>query len=140
MTSKKKSAANNDSEREEDKPFITATPLPRPHRPLLPPRNPQTPNKPPPNPPVELALGSRERPVPKKARRGGGCGEKREDGRDWEESNGGEGFEEENWASVVDGAAEERLRKVEMAEEKKKKMNKVTRKATYFSDKNDEEE
>ncbi|TYH73422.1 hypothetical protein ES332_D05G327700v1 [Gossypium tomentosum] len=84
-------------------------------------------------------LGPRERPVPKKGRRGGGVGEKREDGGDWgeEESEGGEGFEEENWASVVDGAAEERLRKSEMAEEKKKKM---TRKASYFSDESDEEE
>lgn len=39
--------------------------------------------------------------------------------------------------SVVDGAAEERLRKSEMSEEKKKKM---TRKASYFSDESDEEE
>ncbi|KAE8666359.1 Zinc finger CCHC-type and RNA-binding motif-containing protein 1 [Hibiscus syriacus] len=85
-------------------------------------------------------LGPRERPVPKKGRRGCGVGvEKREDGGDWgdEESEGGEGFEEDNWASVVDGAAEERLRKVEMAEEKKKKM---TRKASYFSDESDEED
>lgn len=85
-------------------------------------------------------LGPRERPVLKKGRRGGGGGEKREHGGDWrdEESEGGEGFEEENWASVVDGAAEERLRKVEMVEEKKKK--KVKRKASYFSDESDEEE
>ncbi|TYJ05045.1 hypothetical protein E1A91_A12G138500v1 [Gossypium mustelinum] len=69
-------------------------------------------------------LGPRERPVPKKGRRE-------------EESEGGEGFEEENWASVVDGAAEERLRKSEMSEEKKKKM---TRKASYFNDESDEEE
>ncbi|GMI83374.1 U11/U12-31K [Hibiscus trionum] len=84
-------------------------------------------------------LGPRERPVPKKGRRGGGGGEKREDGGDWgeEESDGGEGFEEDNWASVVDGAADERLRKLEMAEEKKKKM---TRKASYFSDESDEED
>ncbi|KAL1172024.1 hypothetical protein V6Z11_A05G321600 [Gossypium hirsutum] len=59
----------------------------------------------------------KERPVPKKGRRGGGGGEKREDGGDpgEEKSEGGEGFEEENWASVVDGTAEE------MAEEKEKK-------------------
>ncbi|XVE68798.1 hypothetical protein DITRI_Ditri09bG0099400 [Diplodiscus trichospermus] len=86
-------------------------------------------------------LGPRERPVPKKGRRGGGGGEKREDAGDWweEDPESGEGFEEENWASVVDGAAEERLRKVEMVEEKKRK-NKVTRKASYFSDESDEEE
>ncbi|KAL4334064.1 hypothetical protein GQ457_07G018670 [Hibiscus cannabinus] len=84
-------------------------------------------------------LGPRERPMPKKGRRNGGGGEKREDGGDWgeEESDGGEGFEEDNWASVVDGAAEERLRKAEMAEEKNKK---AARKASYFSDESDEEE
>ncbi|EOY18810.1 hypothetical protein QUC31_006344 [Theobroma cacao] len=84
-------------------------------------------------------LGPRERPVPKKGRRGCGGGERREDNGDWadEESDGGDGFEEENWASVVDGAAEERLRKAEMVEEKKKK---VTRKVSYFSDESDEEE
>ncbi|PPR87527.1 hypothetical protein GOBAR_AA33165 [Gossypium barbadense] len=62
-------------------------------------------------------LGPRERPVPKKGRRGGGGGEKRGDGGDpgEEKSEGGEGFEEENWASLVDGTAEE------MAEEKEKK-------------------
>lgn len=85
-------------------------------------------------------LGSRERPVQKKGRRGGDGGEKKEDAGDWreEESDGGEGFEEENWASVVDGEAEERLRKAEMEEEKKKK--KVAKKASYFSDESDEEE
>ncbi|XVF23524.1 hypothetical protein REPUB_Repub13aG0046200 [Reevesia pubescens] len=84
-------------------------------------------------------LGPRKRPVPKKGRRGGGGGgEKREDSGDWgeEESDVGEEFEEENWASVVDGAAEKRLRKAEMVEEKKK----VTRKVSYFSDESDEED
>ncbi|KAK6233939.1 hypothetical protein QUC31_006345 [Theobroma cacao] len=84
-------------------------------------------------------LGPRERPVSKKGRRGCGGGERREDNGDWsdEELDGGVGFEEENWASVVDGSAEERLRKAEMVEEKKKK---VARKASYFSDESDEEE
>ncbi|OMO65556.1 hypothetical protein CCACVL1_21493 [Corchorus capsularis] len=84
-------------------------------------------------------LGPRERPVPKKGRRGGGGEDRKEVGDDWadDESDNGEGFEEENWASVVDGAAEERLRKADMVEEKKKK---VARKASYFSDESDEED
>ncbi|OMO59428.1 hypothetical protein COLO4_34224 [Corchorus olitorius] len=84
-------------------------------------------------------LGPRERPVPKKGRRGVVGEDRKEGGDDWadDESDNGEGFEEENWASVVDGAAEERLRKADMVEEKKKK---VARKASYFSDESDEED
>ncbi|KAA8534439.1 hypothetical protein F0562_031956 [Nyssa sinensis] len=59
-------------------------------------------------------LGPRERPQPsKRGRRGGGVGRGRGGGtrdweEDWEEEGGGEAFEDDNWASVVDTGADER--------------------------------
>ncbi|XP_031737364.1 U11/U12 small nuclear ribonucleoprotein 31 kDa protein-like [Cucumis sativus] len=50
-------------------------------------------------------LGPRERPEPKRVRRGG-VGARHEE--DWG-SDVGEGFEDDNWASVVDGDADQRL-------------------------------
>ncbi|KAF6166941.1 hypothetical protein GIB67_037454 [Kingdonia uniflora] len=89
-------------------------------------------------------LGPRERPVPKRPRKGEGVNDTNGVGRVW---NGGDGYEEDgdgddgvgvfeddNWASVVDPrAAEERLVKErEMSLEKKKK--KKEKKSSYFSD------
>ncbi|KAG6578804.1 U11/U12 small nuclear ribonucleoprotein 31 kDa protein, partial [Cucurbita argyrosperma subsp. sororia] len=50
-------------------------------------------------------LGPRERPEPKRVRKGG-VGARHEE--DWG-SDDGEGFEDDNWASVVDGDADQRL-------------------------------
>ncbi|XP_022134360.1 U11/U12 small nuclear ribonucleoprotein 31 kDa protein [Momordica charantia] len=77
-------------------------------------------------------LGPRERPEPKRGRRGG-VGARHEE--DWG-SDGGEGFEDDNWASVVDGDADQRLLTggENVAERKKGK------KASYFSDESDEDE
>ncbi|WCJ19278.1 Zinc finger CCHC-type and RNA-binding motif-containing protein 1 [Euphorbia peplus] len=83
-------------------------------------------------------LGPRERPVAKRVRRGfedsRGKGEDQED----EEEGEGEGAEEENWASVVDDGADERLLKggVGGSEEGRRKV----KKASYFSDESDEDE
>ncbi|KDP30480.1 hypothetical protein JCGZ_16159 [Jatropha curcas] len=76
-------------------------------------------------------LGARERPVAKRGRGDGGQGRREEE---WED---GEVFEEENWASVVDGDADERL--LSRGEETKVERKKV-KKASYFSDESDEEE
>ncbi|KAF5742563.1 U11/U12 small nuclear ribonucleoprotein 31 kDa protein [Tripterygium wilfordii] len=78
-------------------------------------------------------LGPRERPVPPKRR--GGVQVRREG--EEEGSDGGEGFEDDNWASVVDNGAEERLlRGGEDGAEDRKRM----KKASYFSDESDEED
>ncbi|GLT66803.1 hypothetical protein SLA2020_391510 [Shorea laevis] len=83
-------------------------------------------------------LGPRERPIPKKGRRGGtGRRAENEDGGD-DGSDMEETFEEGNWASVVDGGAEERLLRGRVVEEKKEVTKKL--KASYFSDESDEEE
>ncbi|TXG49457.1 hypothetical protein EZV62_025332 [Acer yangbiense] len=81
-------------------------------------------------------LGSRERPIPKKVRR-------RMDGEDEAEveaeAEAGVGleFDDGNWASVVDGGAQERLILGENeSEEKSKKVKRVS----YFSDESDEED
>ncbi|KAK0593443.1 hypothetical protein LWI29_036723 [Acer saccharum] len=81
-------------------------------------------------------LGSRERPIPKKVRR-------RMDGEDEAEveaeAEAGVGleFDDGNWASVVDGGAQERLILGESeSEEKRKKVKRVS----YFSDESDEED
>lgn len=84
-------------------------------------------------------LGPRERPIPKRERRGGGGGgasgfrpmEDNDDG-----SDGGDRFEDDNWASIVDDGADERLRKgnEKVAEKKKAK------KASYFSDESGDED
>ncbi|KAL6131228.1 hypothetical protein ACLB2K_069604 [Fragaria x ananassa] len=84
-------------------------------------------------------LGPRERPPQKKPRRGGGGGGGRGGGEDeveWE--SGGQRFEEDNWASVVDGGAGERLLSEEMEEEKKRK--KKVKKLGYFSDESDHDD
>lgn len=81
-------------------------------------------------------LGPRERPVPKKGRRDG------LDGGDFGDGGGdvGDAFEEDNWASVVDNGADERLLKGSDGdfEEKNNKMKKG--KASYFSDESGDEE
>ncbi|GLT93239.1 hypothetical protein SLE2022_110400 [Rubroshorea leprosula] len=82
-------------------------------------------------------LGPREGPIPKKGRRGGtGRRAENEDGAD-DVSDMEEAFEEENWASVVDGGAEERLLRGRVVEEKKEVAKKL--KTSYFSDESDEE-
>ncbi|KAL6123919.1 hypothetical protein ACLB2K_076435 [Fragaria x ananassa] len=86
-------------------------------------------------------LGPRERPPQKKPRRGGGGGRgggeaRGEDEVEWE--SGGERFEEDNWASVVDGGAGERLLLSEEMEEEKKR--KKVKKGGYFSDESDHDD
>ncbi|XP_023549591.1 U11/U12 small nuclear ribonucleoprotein 31 kDa protein [Cucurbita pepo subsp. pepo] len=77
-------------------------------------------------------LGPRERPEPKRVRKGG-VGARHEE--DWG-SDDGEGFEDDNWASVVDGDADQRLlTSSENVVEKKK-----AKKASYFSDESGEDE
>ncbi|GMH11245.1 hypothetical protein Nepgr_013086 [Nepenthes gracilis] len=90
-------------------------------------------------------LGPRERPVAKKGRREGGGRnkgkEEDEEEGDWET---GEGFEDDNWASVVDNRADERLL---MGEKEsgtngvdERRTGKKGKKASYFSDESDEED
>ncbi|XP_002529595.3 U11/U12 small nuclear ribonucleoprotein 31 kDa protein [Ricinus communis] len=96
-------------------------------------------------------LGPRERPVAveKRGRRGGcgrgtggGGGLRRgaggDDGEEEEEEEENGFEEEENWASVVDGGADERLLKREG--ESNVVDRKRVKKASYFSDESDEEE
>ncbi|XP_006361687.1 U11/U12 small nuclear ribonucleoprotein 31 kDa protein [Solanum tuberosum] len=99
-------------------------------------------------------LGPRERPEPpKKGRRGGGGGgggggKGGDEGRggEWEDDEeeeeaddeGGARFDDDNWASVVDRGAEERLLKGDN-DEFKKEARKDKRKG-YFSDESDEED
>lgn len=84
-------------------------------------------------------LGPRERPEPKRARGGQGGAERlpghgaTEDGVG---SEGEEGFEDDNWASVVDTGAGERL--MEAAERILKKEKKEKR-TSYFSDESEED-
>lgn len=85
-------------------------------------------------------LGPRERPVPKRSRRGQGGSEARQNGdHDNGGSDGGEAFEDDNWASVVDTGADQRLLKGSEGLEMRKK-GKKEKKASYFSDESDEEE
>ncbi|KAI4332872.1 hypothetical protein L6164_017747 [Bauhinia variegata] len=82
-------------------------------------------------------LGPRERPAPKRGRRGGGSGgfHRTEDDDD-DGSDGEHRFEDDNWASVVDDRADERLlRGNEKVQEKKK-----AKKVSYFSDESDAED
>ncbi|XP_024025953.1 U11/U12 small nuclear ribonucleoprotein 31 kDa protein [Morus notabilis] len=92
-------------------------------------------------------LGPRERPPPKRERgRGGGGGGGGGRGTNcWRENeqdeeigpDGGEGFEEDNWASVVDGGADDRLlRSRGDGGQEKKRM----KKASYFSDESGDDE
>ncbi|GLT31416.1 hypothetical protein SLA2020_061530 [Shorea laevis] len=85
-------------------------------------------------------LGPRERPVPKRARRGGAETGRGVDSGDWGDdgSDVGEAFDDDNWASVVDGGAEERLLTRGTVEENKEDTKK--RKASYFSDESEEED
>ncbi|RAL43638.1 unnamed protein product [Cuscuta campestris] len=95
-------------------------------------------------------LGRRERPEPSKKgrRRGGADGKDNLDGLGWgredeegedEEEDRGDGFEEENWASAVDGDAGERLLNGGGDTEEKKKLKREKRRG-YFSDESEEED
>ncbi|BFG22394.1 hypothetical protein CerSpe_086680 [Prunus speciosa] len=85
-------------------------------------------------------LGPRERPPPKRVRRGGGGGGGSTAARveEGEGDSGGERFEDDNWASVVDSGADQRLLVGEELEEKKRK--KGVKKASYFSDESDNDD
>lgn len=97
-------------------------------------------------------LGPRERPQPSKRGRregggGGGGGYRRskddETGGDDDEGGGDEAFEDDNWASVVDNGADERLlggRDGNEGEERKKGKKEKLKKASYFSDESDKED
>ncbi|KAJ8759095.1 hypothetical protein K2173_004101 [Erythroxylum novogranatense] len=77
-------------------------------------------------------LGPRERPVAKRQRFGSRKQEEEDGGGDeWGDGDGS--FEEDNWASVVDGGADERL--LRGGEGKTLKQKK--KKANYFSDESD---
>lgn len=88
-------------------------------------------------------LGPRERPPPpkKRGRRKEEEGEA-EEIRDWSAAPAvaEEGFEEENWASVVDNEAGERLRMREAEEEEERRMKRKEKKVSYFSDESDDED
>ncbi|KAJ4893284.1 U11/U12 small nuclear ribonucleoprotein 31 kDa protein [Raphanus sativus] len=90
-------------------------------------------------------LGPRERPPPPK-KRGRRREEEREgeDSRDWSgPALAEEGFGEDNWASVVDNEAGERLRMREAEEEeerRKKRKEAAGKKVSYFSDESDDED
>ncbi|CAH8339455.1 unnamed protein product [Eruca vesicaria subsp. sativa] len=92
-------------------------------------------------------LGPRERPPPPKKRgrrreeeEGEGEGE---DARDWSGKEVmEEGFGEDNWASVVDNEAGERLRMREAEEEEERRRKRKEgegKKVSYFSDESDDE-
>ncbi|KAJ0263729.1 U11/U12 small nuclear ribonucleoprotein 31 kDa protein [Hirschfeldia incana] len=87
-------------------------------------------------------LGPRERPPPPKKR-----GRRREEEReDWSAPSGAvteEGFDEDNWGSVVDSEAGERLRMREAEEEeerRRKRKEAAGKKVSYFSDESDDED
>ncbi|KAI5346052.1 hypothetical protein L3X38_013931 [Prunus dulcis] len=85
-------------------------------------------------------LGPRERPPPKRVRRGGGGGGGSAAARveEAEGDSGDERFEDDNWASVVDSGADQRLLVGEELEEKKRK--KGVKKSSYFSDESDNDD
>ncbi|XP_008789535.1 U11/U12 small nuclear ribonucleoprotein 31 kDa protein [Phoenix dactylifera] len=88
-------------------------------------------------------LGPRERPNPKRARRDAqrrGGGGVRED--DWGSDSGDEaGFEDDNWASIVDTrGAEEKARGREEWRDDGKDRKKKAKKAGYFSDESGEDD
>ncbi|KAK9059801.1 hypothetical protein SSX86_020505 [Deinandra increscens subsp. villosa] len=93
-------------------------------------------------------LGPRERPQSSKRGRreggGGGYGQrKEEEGGGDDEETGGEVFEYDNWASVVDDGADERLLgggDVSRDEGRKKGRKEKMKKASYFSDESDKED
>nr|GLL17938.1 U11/U12 small nuclear ribonucleoprotein 31 kDa protein [Ipomoea trifida] len=88
-------------------------------------------------------LGPRERPEPsKKGRRRGGFDGRvkggREEEEEEEEEDEGEAFVDDNWASAVDGGAEDRLLSAGDTEETKK-VKREKRKG-YFSDESEEDD
>ncbi|KAL7586939.1 hypothetical protein Lser_V15G36410 [Lactuca serriola] len=96
-------------------------------------------------------FGPRERPQPSKRGRreggGGGGGYRRskeeEGGGDDDETGGDPVFEDDNWASVVDNGADERLlggRDGNQGETMKKGKKEKTKKTSYFSDESDKED
>ncbi|CAH1430432.1 unnamed protein product [Lactuca virosa] len=93
-------------------------------------------------------FGPRERPQPsKRGRREGGGGYRRskeeEGGGDDDETGGDAVFEDDNWASVVDNGADERLlggRDGNQGEARKKGKKEKTKKTSYFSDESDKED
>ncbi|XP_023764691.1 U11/U12 small nuclear ribonucleoprotein 31 kDa protein [Lactuca sativa] len=94
-------------------------------------------------------FGPRERPQPSKRgrREGGGGGYRRskeeEGGGDDDETGGDAVFEDDNWASVVDNGADERLlggRDGNQDETMKKGKKEKTKKTSYFSDESDKED
>ncbi|KAK1419650.1 hypothetical protein QVD17_28884 [Tagetes erecta] len=95
-------------------------------------------------------LGPRERPQPKRGRRegggGGGGGYTRGKGEEWggedDETGGEEVFENDDWASVVDNGADERLLgggDVSRDDGRKNGKKEKMKKTSYFSDESDEE-
>lgn len=86
-------------------------------------------------------FGPRERPAPsKKGRRSDGGTGRRSGGGEWDEDDEddqGDGFDDDNWASVVDRGAEERLLRGDSEDFKKGKREK---RKGYFSDESDEED
>ncbi|CAN8270069.1 unnamed protein product [Cochlearia groenlandica] len=95
-------------------------------------------------------LGPRERPPPPKRRGRPKEEEEEEEGRHWPSSSlaVAEGFEEENWGSVVDNEAGERLRMREAEEEEEEERRKMVKrkeegagkKVSYFSDESDDDD
>lgn len=97
-------------------------------------------------------LGPREHPQPSKrgrreGRGGGGSGYRRSKEEEWggddDETGGDEVFEDDNWASVVDNGADERLlggRDASQDEGRKKGKKEKAKKPSYFSDESDKEE
>lgn len=97
-------------------------------------------------------FGPRERPQPSKRGRreggGGGGGYRRgkeEDGGgdDEDETGGDEVFEDDNWASVVDNGADERLlggKDGDRGDARKKGKKEKIKKTSYFSDESDKED
>ncbi|GKC56249.1 U11/U12 small nuclear ribonucleoprotein 31 kDa protein [Tanacetum coccineum] len=94
-------------------------------------------------------LGKRERPQPKRGRRegrgsGGYRSSKGKDewaGDDEEEGGGADAvFEDDNWASVVDNGADERLLGGDGSRDEGRKKGKKLKKTSYFSDESDKED
>ncbi|XP_054811863.1 U11/U12 small nuclear ribonucleoprotein 31 kDa protein-like [Prosopis cineraria] len=86
-------------------------------------------------------LGPRERPIPKRERRGGGGGGggggyRRTEEDDDDGSDGGDRFADDNWASIVDNGADERL----LTGNDKVVEKKKAKKASYFSDESGDED
>ncbi|XP_027342851.1 U11/U12 small nuclear ribonucleoprotein 31 kDa protein [Abrus precatorius] len=90
-------------------------------------------------------LGPRQRPQPKRGRRGLGRDNGDDEGGESEgggDGGGGERFEDDNWASVVDDGADERLlaRNYDVEAVGATKKKKKGKKAGYFSDESDDDD